>query len=159
MEFLPLVLLALLFWFFILRPQRRRSRQQAELWSGLEPGTEVVTMGGVYGRITDVDDETVQLEVAPGTVLRVDRRAIARRDSVCDLDAGAPAAVAADPDGVAPVAACVSTVAACAYPVAAAAPSGVAPAMLDRLVVRARVRGCLPPDPSTPLLRGRRRGA
>jgi preprotein translocase subunit YajC len=79
MEFLPLVALALLFWFFILRPQRRRSQQQAQLWSDLETGTEVVTTGGIYGRVMDVDDESVQLEVAPGTVVRVDRRAIARR--------------------------------------------------------------------------------
>jgi preprotein translocase subunit YajC len=79
MEFLPLVALALLFWFFILRPQRRRSRQQAQLWSDLEEGTEVVTMGGIYGRVTAVDEDSVHLEVAPGTVVRVDRRAIARR--------------------------------------------------------------------------------
>ena len=79
MEFLPLVALALLFWFFILRPQRRRSRQQAQLWSDLEEGNEVVTMGGIYGRVTAVDEDSVHLEVAPGTVLRVDRRAIARR--------------------------------------------------------------------------------
>jgi preprotein translocase subunit YajC len=78
MEFLPLIALALLFWFFILRPQRRRSQQQAQLWSGLEEGSEVVTMGGIYGRVTSLDDDSVQLEVAPGTVLRVDRRAIAR---------------------------------------------------------------------------------
>ena len=78
MEFLPLIALALLFWFFILRPQRRRSRQQAQLWSGLEEGSEVVTMGGIYGRVTSLDEDSVQLEVAPGTVLRVDRRAIAR---------------------------------------------------------------------------------
>jgi preprotein translocase subunit YajC len=79
MEFLPLVALALLFWFFILRPQRRRSQQQAALWEGLETGAEVVTTGGIYGRITALDDESVQLEVAPDTVLRVDRRAVARR--------------------------------------------------------------------------------
>jgi preprotein translocase subunit YajC len=78
MEFLPLIALALLFWFFILRPQRRRSQQQAQLWSGLEEGSEVVTMGGIYGRVTSLDEDSVQLEVAPGTVLRVDRRAIAR---------------------------------------------------------------------------------
>jgi preprotein translocase subunit YajC len=79
MEFLPLVALALLFWFFILRPQRRRSQEQAALWAGLELGTEVITTGGIYGRITALENESVRLEVAPDTVLRVDRRAIARR--------------------------------------------------------------------------------
>jgi preprotein translocase subunit YajC len=79
MEFLPLLALALLFWFFILRPQRRRSAEQTALWSGLEVGQEVVTHGGLYGRIASVDDETVHLEVAPNVVVRVDRRGIARR--------------------------------------------------------------------------------
>jgi len=79
MEFLPLIALALLFWFFILRPQRRRSMQQAALWSGLEEGQEVVTAGGMYGRVRTLDEDSVQLEIAPETVVRVDRRAIARR--------------------------------------------------------------------------------
>ncbi len=78
MEFLPLVALALLFWLFILRPQRRRSQQQAALWSNLEAGAEVVTTGGMYGRIRTLDEDSVQLEVAPDTVVRVDRRAVAR---------------------------------------------------------------------------------
>jgi len=79
MEFLPLVALALLFWFFILRPQRRRTAQQAALWSGLEAGQEVVTVGGLHGRIKAVEDETVHLEVAPEVVVRVDRRGVVRR--------------------------------------------------------------------------------
>jgi preprotein translocase subunit YajC len=79
MEFLPLIALALLFWFFILRPQRRRSMQQTALWSGLEEGQEVVTAGGMYGRVRALDEDSVQLEIAPETVVRVDRRAIARR--------------------------------------------------------------------------------
>jgi preprotein translocase subunit YajC len=79
MEFLPLVALALLFWLFILRPQRRRTAQQTALWSGLEPGQEVVTLGGLHGRIQSLDEDSVWLEVAPNTVVRVDRRAVARR--------------------------------------------------------------------------------
>jgi preprotein translocase subunit YajC len=79
MEFLPLVALALLFWFFILRPQRRRTAEQTALWSGLEVDQEVVTMGGLYGRIKAVEGDTVHLEVAPDVVVRVDRRGVARR--------------------------------------------------------------------------------
>jgi len=79
MEYLPLVVLALLFWFLILRPQRRRNMQQNALWAGLEAGQEVVTSGGIFGRIRRVDEEAVELEIAPETVVRVDRRAVARR--------------------------------------------------------------------------------
>ncbi len=78
MEYLPLVVLAALFWFLILRPQRRRNMRQTALWASLEPGQEVVTSGGIFGRITEVRDDAILLEIAPNTVVRVDRRAVAR---------------------------------------------------------------------------------
>jgi preprotein translocase subunit YajC len=78
-EFLPLILLAVLFWFLILRPQRARSRQAAALVDSLEAGQDVMTSSGFYGRIEAIDGEEVHLELAPGTVVRVDRRAIATR--------------------------------------------------------------------------------
>ena len=87
MEYLPLVALVLIFWFLILRPQRRRNMQQNALWAGLEVGQEVVTTGGLYGRIRHLDDEAVQLEISPETVVKVDRRAVARR-----VDGGSAAA-------------------------------------------------------------------
>jgi preprotein translocase subunit YajC len=79
MEFLPLVVLALLFWFLIIRPQRRRGQRQAQLIASLEPGQEVLTSAGFYGRIHGIEGDEVRLELAPGTVVRVDRRAIASR--------------------------------------------------------------------------------
>jgi preprotein translocase subunit YajC len=79
MEFLPLVALALLFWVFVLRPQRRRRAEQTALWADLHPGEEVVTLGGLYGKIDAVDGDSVRLRIAPETVVRVDRRAVARR--------------------------------------------------------------------------------
>ena len=85
MEFLPLILLAALFWFLVMRPQRARSRQQAALVESLEVGQDVITSSGFYGRIEAIDGEEVRLELAPGTVVRVDRRAIATR-----LDPGNP---------------------------------------------------------------------
>jgi len=79
MEFLPLVALALLFWFLIIRPQRRRGQQQAALAASLEPGQDVLTTSGFYGRIERIEGDEVRLELAPGTVVRVDKRAIASR--------------------------------------------------------------------------------
>ena len=79
MEFLPLALLALLFWFLVVRPQRRRGRDQAALADSLEPGMDVMTSSGFFGRIEAVEGEEVRLELAPGTVVRVDKRAIASR--------------------------------------------------------------------------------
>jgi preprotein translocase subunit YajC len=78
MEFLPLVVLAVLFWVLIIRPQRRRAQQQGRVIQGLERGQEVVTAGGLYGRIDHVGDDDIRLEIAPETVVRVDKRAVSK---------------------------------------------------------------------------------
>jgi preprotein translocase subunit YajC len=81
MEFIPLALLAVLFWLLIIRPQRRRAALQHQLVDTLERGQDVVTAGGLYGRIKEVGDEDVQLEIAPEIVVRVDKRAVSQRVS------------------------------------------------------------------------------
>jgi preprotein translocase subunit YajC len=78
MEFLPLVVLAVLFWVLIIRPQRRRAQQQGLVIRGLERGQEVVTASGLYGRIDHVGDDHVLLEIAPETVVKVDKRAVSQ---------------------------------------------------------------------------------
>jgi preprotein translocase subunit YajC len=78
MEFLPLVVLAVLFWVLIIRPQRNRAQRQGRLVESLERGQEVVTAGGLYGRIEHVGDDDIRLEIAPETVVRVDKRAISQ---------------------------------------------------------------------------------
>jgi preprotein translocase subunit YajC len=77
LEFLPLALIALLFWFLIIRPQRRRAAAQTQLQNALEPGQEVMTASGLYGRIESIEGDVIRLEIAPGTTVRVDRRAVA----------------------------------------------------------------------------------
>lgn len=74
-----LVLLVAIFYFLLIRPQRRRVQQQRDLVSSLQVGDEVVTIGGIFGRITAMDDESVTLDVAPGTQIRLVKNAIARR--------------------------------------------------------------------------------
>ena len=69
--------LFVLFWLLIIRPQRRRTRQQDEMVAGLRIGDEVVTAGGLYGEITGLDGDDVRLEIADGIEVRVARRAIA----------------------------------------------------------------------------------
>jgi preprotein translocase subunit YajC len=78
MQYLPLVVLAVLFWVLIIRPQRNRSRNQGQLLQGLERGQEVVTAGGLHGRIDHVGEDTVLIEIAPETVVKVDKRAVAQ---------------------------------------------------------------------------------
>jgi preprotein translocase subunit YajC len=74
-----IVLLFGLLWFLMIRPQRRRQVEQQELLAALVVGDEVLTAGGLIGRITAVHEDEVTLEIAPRTEVRLDRRAVAGR--------------------------------------------------------------------------------
>jgi preprotein translocase subunit YajC len=69
------------FYFLLIRPQRNRQRQQQTLLSALHVGDDIMTSGGLFGTITDIDDDhdSVTVEIAPGTEVRMLRRAIAQR--------------------------------------------------------------------------------
>lgn len=68
-----------LMYVLLIRPGQRRERQRQQLIAQLNPGEEVVTIGGVVGKITGADDSTVDLEVAPGTVIKVVKRAVSHK--------------------------------------------------------------------------------
>ena len=72
-----LVVLFAVMWLFMIRPQRRRQAAQQALLEQVAPGDEVITAGGMYGTVSDVDDETISLEIAPNTHVKIARRAIA----------------------------------------------------------------------------------
>ncbi len=79
--FLPLLLMGVVFYFLLIRPQNQRRRAQMQMQSDVEVGDEVVTTAGIYGTITDIDDDfgIVTIEVAPNTQIRMARVAIAQR--------------------------------------------------------------------------------
>ncbi len=72
-----LVAMFALLWLFLIMPQRRRAAAQRELIAGVEVGDEILTVGGLIGRVRSTQDEEVVLEIAPGTQVRVARRAVA----------------------------------------------------------------------------------
>ena len=72
-----LVALFALMWLLLIRPQRRRQAEQAQLQDVLEPGDEILTAGGIHGTVRGIEDEIVHVEIAPGTTVRLDRRAVA----------------------------------------------------------------------------------
>jgi preprotein translocase subunit YajC len=76
--FLPFVLLAAIFWFLIVRPQRKRQHELASTQSSLGPGAEIMLGSGIFGTVASLDEETLQVEVAPGTVVKVARQAVVR---------------------------------------------------------------------------------
>jgi preprotein translocase subunit YajC len=72
-----IIIAFLLIWLIVVRPQRRRQTQQQQMVSELRVGDEVLTAGGIYGTISQLDDDLVTVEIAPNTEVRVARRAIA----------------------------------------------------------------------------------
>ena len=76
-----LILLAAMFallWVLLIRPQRRKQMEQQQLLSGIEPGDEVLTVGGIYGIVHETDEEDdLIVEIAEGIRVRVARRAVA----------------------------------------------------------------------------------
>jgi preprotein translocase subunit YajC len=73
-----IVLLIGAMYFLMIRPQSKKRRDAAQMQSALRPGDEIVTIGGLYGTVTAVDDDSISLEVAPDVVLRYARGAVAR---------------------------------------------------------------------------------
>jgi preprotein translocase subunit YajC len=69
------------FYFLLIRPQRNRQRNQQALLSSLEVGDEVMTTGGIFGTIVEIDDEegVVTVEIAPGTQVKMMRQGISQR--------------------------------------------------------------------------------
>jgi preprotein translocase subunit YajC len=67
-----------LLWLFLIRPQRRRAQVHRELQTSVNIGDEILTVGGLYGNVIEIDeDDDLKLEIAPGTQVRVARRAVA----------------------------------------------------------------------------------
>jgi preprotein translocase subunit YajC len=77
---LPLLLIGLVFYFFIYKPQKDREQEHQEMVETLEQGDKIVTIGGIHGTIQRIDDESVLAQVdSKGTKLRVNKDAIADR--------------------------------------------------------------------------------
>jgi preprotein translocase subunit YajC len=64
MAFLPLILLFVVFYFLLIRPQQKKAKQQKQFIENLKKGDEVVTSGGLYGKITGITNDTITLEIA-----------------------------------------------------------------------------------------------
>ena len=74
--FFALILVA--FYFLIIRPQRTRARQAAQLQARLVPGVEIMTTAGLFGRVVEVHDDALVLEVSPGVLVRFAKAAVGR---------------------------------------------------------------------------------
>ncbi len=75
--FLPLILIFIVFYFLLIRPQVKRAKEHKKMVETLAKGDEVVTSGGILGKIKSVDESFVGLEVAEGIELKVQKSAVA----------------------------------------------------------------------------------
>lgn len=88
-----IVLLIGAMYFLMIRPQSKRRREAMQMQSSLAPGDEVMTGSGLYGTVTELDNETVTLEVSPGVTVKFARAAIGRvlaREETAESEADAP---------------------------------------------------------------------
>jgi preprotein translocase subunit YajC len=74
---IPIALLVALTYFVLVRPQRKRQQQQNQMVSQLEEGVEILTAGGVYGTVRSIREDELTVEIAPGTNVKLDKRAVA----------------------------------------------------------------------------------
>jgi preprotein translocase subunit YajC len=71
-----LLLIIVVFYFFMIRPQVRKQKEATNFRNTLKKGDKVATTGGIYGRITDVKESTVTLEIADNVLVKVDKTAL-----------------------------------------------------------------------------------
>ena len=71
--FIPLILMFVIFYFLLIRPQQKKTKEHREMISNLKKGDRIVTSGGIHGRITGMDDTTLTVEIADKVRVKVAR--------------------------------------------------------------------------------------
>ena len=75
--FIPIILMFVIFYFLLIRPQQKRQKEQRNMISNLKKGDRIMTSGGLHGRITGIDDNTLTLEIADKVRVKVGRSSVA----------------------------------------------------------------------------------
>jgi preprotein translocase subunit YajC len=88
-QFVPLILIFIVFYFLLIRPQQKKAKEHQNYLSNLKKGDKVITGGGIHGQIVGLTDTVVTLEIAENVRIKVNRGAIA--GSAADADKQAPA--------------------------------------------------------------------
>jgi preprotein translocase subunit YajC len=76
LSFLPIILMFVVLYLFMIRPQMKRAKETKQMIDALQKGDEVITAGGVVGRITKINDAYLSIEIAPNTEINVQRAAV-----------------------------------------------------------------------------------
>jgi preprotein translocase subunit YajC len=77
MQFLPLIAIVVVFYFFMIRPQMKKAKDQKKYIEALKKGDKILTIGGIYGKIVEVrEDGSLMMEVEDGTKMRITKNAV-----------------------------------------------------------------------------------
>ena len=75
-DFLPLIIIFILFWFMLIRPQMKRAKEQKQMLAELSKGDEVVTASGQVGKVAKIGEQYVSLEIADGVITHVQKQSV-----------------------------------------------------------------------------------
>ena len=78
LSFLPMIAIFVVFYFLLIRPQQKKAKETRAMLTALQKGDEVVTAGGILGRISKLGDQYVNVEIATGTEITVQRGAVSQ---------------------------------------------------------------------------------
>ena len=79
MQFLPLVAIIIVFYFFMIRPQMKKAKEQKKYIEALKKGDKILTIGGIYGKIADIkEDGTIIMEVEDGSKMKISKNAVSQ---------------------------------------------------------------------------------
>ena len=78
---LPWILIFVIFYFLLIRPQQKQQKELKARQEGLKPGDKVISAGGIYGIVREVMQNAVKLEIAPNVVIKMDKTSIVRNVS------------------------------------------------------------------------------
>lgn len=82
MSFLPLVAIVVVFYFFMIRPQMKKAKDQKKYIEALKKGDKILTIGGIYGKIVEVkEDGSILMEVEDGSKMRISKNAVSNEAS------------------------------------------------------------------------------
>lgn len=81
-SFIFILLLIFVFYFFMIRPQMKKQKEQAKFKESIQKGDKVVTIGGVHGKIVEINDKTFVIEVEGGMKLRIEKSAVSLESTI-----------------------------------------------------------------------------
>jgi len=82
----PFILIIVIFYFLILRPQQKRQKERGKLLESIKKGDKVITAGGVHGTIEGIEDKTLLLKIAENVKIKVERSSVATIIGVTDIE-------------------------------------------------------------------------